>query len=198
MAKQRFAPGADEHVLDCAARLFRERGFEATTVRDIARTVGMLPGSLHYRYPTKGALLLALMRRGLALDLAAVDAAIAGAVDPVERLRLALRAHLRFLVSRDSTSVVLFEWRSIEPEAHAEMVRLRDEYDAHWARLIADAHAAGRLGAHVDLKMLRLMIFGAANWVSMWYSPGGPRTSDEIADAFWEYLSAGVLTSAAR
>ena len=198
MAKQRLAADADELVLDCAARLFRERGFEATTVRDISRAAGMLPGSLHYRYPTKGVLLLALMRRGLTLDLAAVDAAIAPEADPVERLRLALRAHIRFILSRDSTAVVLFEWRSIEPEAHAEMVRLRDQYDAYWARLLAEANRAGRLAGGLDLKMLRFMLFGAANWVSMWYRASGDRTPDDIADAFWDFLARGILARPAQ
>jgi len=193
MAKQRLAPDADEHVLDRAADLFRDRGFEATTVRDIARAAGMLPGSLHYRYPTKGSLLLALMRRSLALDMVAIEAALAEVTDPAERLRVALRTHITLILMRDSTRVVLFEWRSIESEAQVGIVALRDQYEAYWSRLLDEAQRAGTLAPTLDLKLLRLMLFGAANWVSMWYSPGGERTPEEIADAFWNFLAGGIL-----
>ena len=73
----------------------------------------MLPGSLHYHYPTKAALLLALMKRGVEADNACVRSAISASGDPGERLRLALRARVRFLLSRDGASVVLFDWRSL-------------------------------------------------------------------------------------
>src|SRR3954469_16184766 len=102
MAKSRESAGPiEDRFLDAAARLFRAKGFAATTVREIARAARMLPGSLHYRYPTKDSLLLALMKRGVEADLAGIRAAIRGVRDPVERLRLALRARLRYLLGRD-------------------------------------------------------------------------------------------------
>lgn len=193
MTKQRLAPDADEHVLDCAARLFHARGFEATTVRDIARAAGMLPGSLHYRYPTKGTLLLALMQRGVAIDRAAIDDALQDEADPVERLRLALRAHLRVILGHDAARAVLFEWRPIEPESRAAMVVLRDEYDRFWAQLIDEAQRAGCLVEGIDRTMLRFLLFGAVNWTSMWYAPGGGLSPDEIADAFWRVVADGMV-----
>src|SRR3954471_11292809 len=96
----RGEPGGDP-VLEIAGRLFRERGFEAATVRQIADAAGILPGSLHYRYRSKEELLLALLDRGIARATSAVRLAIADVADPVERMRLALRAHLRLLVRDD-------------------------------------------------------------------------------------------------
>jgi AcrR family transcriptional regulator len=189
---------ADERFLDAAARLFRQQGYEATTVRDIARGAGMLPGSLHYRYPTKDSLLLALMRRGVEADMATVRAAIGQTRDPLERLRLALRARVRFLLSRDSASVVLFDWRSLKGRARQEMIRLRDEYEAFWVGLLEDVAGAGLLRPKLDLKMLRLFVFGAVNWVALWYSPRGERSPEEIADAFWGFMAYGVFDEAHR
>src|SRR5262249_45122912 len=111
----------EDRFLDAAARLFRAKGFAATTVREIARERRRLPGSLHYRYPTKDSLLLALMKRGMNADLAGIRAAIRGTQDPVERLRRALRARLRYLLSRDAAQVVLFEWRALKGPARQEM-----------------------------------------------------------------------------
>ena len=179
--------------LEAAARLFRKRGFEATTVRQIARAAGALPGSLHYRYPSKAGLLLALMERGMAADLAALRAAIAGVADPVERLHLAVRARVRFLVSRDSAGVVLFDWRSLRGAARAAMIRLRDDYEAFWEGLLQAAARSGRLRPGLDLKLLRFLIFGAVNWIALWYSPDKERTPEEIADAFWGFIAFGVL-----
>src|ERR1051325_9929526 len=88
----------DDPVLEIAGRLFRETGFEATTVRQIAEAAGILPGSLHYRYPSKEDILLALLDRRSAHATEAVRLAIADVAAAVERIRLALRAHLRLLV----------------------------------------------------------------------------------------------------
>src|SRR5258706_9703484 len=81
----------EEVVLDGAAHVFRRRGYGGATVREVAQAAGMLPGSLHYRYPTKEALLLDLMERAINRVLAAVRGAVEEADDPAERLRLGLR-----------------------------------------------------------------------------------------------------------
>jgi AcrR family transcriptional regulator len=69
LTKRAAAVPDDDKILDAAARLFRLKGFEGATLRAIAKAAGLLPGSLHYRYPTKDALLLALMKRGVERDL---------------------------------------------------------------------------------------------------------------------------------
>jgi len=199
LTKQRAGSSEiDEKLVRAAARLFREEGFAATTLRQIAKAAGMLPGSVHYRYPTKAALLLALMRRGVEADLACVRAAIAPARDPLERLRLAMRARVRYLLSRDAATVVLYDWRSLKGRARAEMIRLRDSYEAFWAGLLHEAAGAGRLHAEIDLNLLRFLIFGATNWITMWYSPGGSRTPDEISDAFFYCIVYGAVGEAHR
>lgn len=121
---------ANERVLRAAARLFREKGFAATTVREIAAAAGMLPGSLHYRYKSKDEILLALMERGVRATIDAVEEAVEGEPDPIERLRLGIRAHLKLLLSgEDAVYVLLFDWRALEGQARREMVRLRDRYE---------------------------------------------------------------------
>ena len=199
MPKSRAAaPPAEDRFLDAAARLFRKKGFAATTVREIAREARMLPGSLHYRYPTKDSLLLALMKRGEDADLVGIRAAIHDVRDPVERLRLALRARLRYLLSRPASQVVLFEWRSLEGAAREEMIKLRDRYEAFWSGLLYEAAGTGRLHPGIDLRLLRFLLFGAINGVALWYHPDGPRTPDEISDAFWGFIAYGVVDEAHR
>jgi AcrR family transcriptional regulator len=198
LTKKKASAPVDDRFLDAAARLFRQKGFEATTVREIAKAAGSLPGSLHYRYPTKAALLIDLTRRGMDADLSAVRSAIAGVGDPVERLRLALRARLGYLLSRDAAQVILYDWRALKGRDRDEMIRLRDRYEAFWSGLVYEAAGSGRLRPDLDLKMLRFLLLGAINSVAQWYSPRGQCGPAEVADAFWEFLAFGVLDDAHR
>jgi AcrR family transcriptional regulator len=193
-------PGeAEERALDAAGRLFREKGFAATTVREIAAAADMLPGSLHYRYPTKEELLVALLRRGVARSIAAVQAAVAGEADPIERLRLGLRAHLELLCGGDDALyVLLFDWRALPAGARDGIAQERRRLEDFWTELLLAAHASGRARPVLDVELVRHFGFGAINWVATWYRPGSGRTPAQIADAFWSYLAYGLLHEHAR
>ncbi len=183
-----------ETVLQAAGQLFRQKGFNGTTVREIAAAAGMLPGSLHYRYPTKEDLLLALMDRGIARAVTAVRLAIAPVDDPILRLRAALRAHLRLVVGEDeSIHALLYEGRSLSGPAREHMVRLRDRYDALWDGILHASAGTGRLRPHIDLRLLRLFLLGAVNWSAQWYSARGGHDTEGIADAFSDFVLTGLL-----
>ncbi len=185
---------SNEGVLDAAARLFREQGYAATTVRDVAKAAGMLPGSLHYRYASKEDILSALMERAIDRLIAGVLAAVAEGGDAVERLRLAIREHVRILLSGDdSVYVLLYDWRSLSPEAERAILRHRQRYEQFSDELLNAAASAAPVKAGVDLYLVRQFGFGAANWVAQWYDRRGPYSPDDISDAFWRYLAFGTL-----
>ena len=193
-----MATDPDGKVLDAAALLFRQKGYPVTTLRQIAGAAGVFPGSIFYRYRTKEALLLKLMERAVGRMTAAIQETVAKVEDPVERVRIALRTHTRLLLSDDaSIFVLLYDWRFLEPKTRESILRLRDGYEAFWDGLLQRAAGAMRFRHSVNLKLLRLLSFGAVNWVAQWYSPSGPFTPEEIADAFWDYTCAGVLEQAA-
>jgi AcrR family transcriptional regulator len=185
---------SDDRVLLAAARQFREQGYAATTLRDIARAAGMLPGSLHYRYSTKEDILAALMERAIDRLIAGVLGASAAGANPLERLRLAIIEHVKILLSReDSVYVLLYDWRSLSPAAERAIERQRRRYEQFADDLLAQAAAYADMQPGVDLYLLRQFGFGAANWVAQWYDPKGPYTPEQIADAFFQYLSIGTL-----
>jgi AcrR family transcriptional regulator len=190
----------DEQILIAAGKLFREKGFAATTVREIAAAAQMLPGSLHYRYASKDDLLVALMTRGVERAIRAVERAIATEVDALERLRLGLRAHLELLCSGedDSLYVLLFDWRSLTAGAKAGVEREKQRLEAFWDGLLLEAHATGKARPLLDLELVRHFGFGAINWVATWYRPGGSRTPAQIADAFWSFLAWGLIHERSR
>lgn len=184
----------DDRVLQAAARQFREQGYAATTLRDIARAAGMLPGSLHYRYASKEDILSALMERAIDRLIEGVLGAAAAATDPLERLRLAIVEHVRILLSReDSVYVLLYDWRSLSPATERAIARHRRRYEQFADELLAQAAASADVQPGVDLYLLRQFGFGAANWVAQWYEPKGAYTPEAIADAFFRYLTLGTL-----
>jgi AcrR family transcriptional regulator len=188
----------DLTILRAAAKLFREQGFDGTTVRQIAKAAKMLPGSLHYRYQSKDEVLVALMRRGTTKAMEAVREAVKAEPDAIERLRLALRAHLRLLIhGDDALYVLLFDWRALPPRSRAGIEHERAKYEAFWDELIAEAAMTGRARPHLDLGLARRFSFGAINWVATWHHEVD-QSSDEIADAYFTYVSYGLLDEKGR
>jgi TetR/AcrR family transcriptional regulator, cholesterol catabolism regulator len=189
----------DDRILTAAAKLFRERAFASTTVREIAAAAQMLPGSLHYRYGSKDEILLALLERGTARAVNAIQRAIAKERDPIERLRLSLRAHLELLVGgEDALYVLLFDWRSLPKQTAAKAGAIRETYESFWSGLIFEAAGTGRARMPVDLELLKNFGIGAMSFVAQWFDPKAGRTPAQIADAFWHYLAFGLLRDDAR
>ena len=151
-------------------------------------------GSLHYRFPTKERLLLAVLDRAMARLTASVERAIAVSVDPMTRLRLALRAHLRDLLSADdSVYVLLYEWRALGATALDEWLEDRRRYEQLFVDLLDEAVAALPLRPDTDLFLLRQFVFGAVNQVAMWRRPGGGPSIERIADQFFRLVAFGAL-----
>lgn len=159
-----------QQLLDVAARLFRERGYHVTSMRDIAREVGMLSGSIYYHFPSKEEMLLAVYEEGLRHIAERVDAAVGRQQTPWERLEAGCTAHLEALLElSDYTQVMI---RVLPPEGGKvaeRLLELRDRYEARFRDLI-DALA---LPEPADRRYLRLLLMGGLNWSHVWYHPGG-------------------------
>ncbi len=199
MANADTTAAADSRILLAAGKLFREKGFSATTVREIASGAQMLPGSLHYRYASKDEILIALMRRGIERAIDAVQLAISGVADPIERLRLGMQAHLKALLTgEDALFVLLFDWRSLPIGARDGVERERSKYQSFWDGMLFEAAGTGRARPVIDLEAVREFGFGALNWVATWYRPDSGRTPEQIADTFWTFMAYGLMTESSR
>ncbi|MBY8964400.1 TetR/AcrR family transcriptional regulator [Algiphilus sp.] len=191
--------GDQDHILANAARLFRRKGFEKVSLKEIAEACDMLPGSLYYRYHTKEALLVALMRRGVEVVTEEVEGAFASSNDPAEQLRLCINAHLRALVTdSDTVYVLLFEWRALRPEAREEIVALRDQYESFWTDIIETMIKQGVIQKNIDGRLLRLIGLGALNWVATWFDPNGEYALDAVGDLVWRVIMDGVIDNRLR
>ena len=153
-----------------AARLFREKGFDGTTIRDIAHAVGMRSGSPFYHFANKHELLMAVMEEGLRLGLERTHDALGDDTMPAaERFRQLVRVHYGILhdTGSDFIPVMLYDWRSLPSQYKRRIIELKDRYDAIWQRTLDELQAQGMLRA--DAKLARLMILGAINFSATWY-----------------------------
>ncbi len=174
-------------LLRCAARLFRRKGFHATSTRDIAAAVGMQSGSPFYHFKSKGALLFAVMEEGMRSAIArqqqALRAAEGGAPDAAGRLRILIRNHFDVLLGpgSDFIPVMLYESRCITARQREAVAELQSEYEVPWMPVLEALHRSGQLKA--DVKLARLLIFGALNWAAQWYDRRKGASLDELSRA---------------
>lgn len=160
-------------LVKVAARLFREKGFDGTTVRDIAHAVDMRSGSPFYHFANKHELLMAVMEEGLRLGLERTEQVLQAdhELSATERFRRLVRAHYGILhdAGSDFIPVMLYDWRSLPDDYKRRIIKLKDRYDSIWQDAIDALHAQGLLRA--DPKLARLLILGAINFSGTWYRP---------------------------
>ncbi|MEC5212798.1 AcrR family transcriptional regulator [Polaromonas sp. CG_9.5] len=174
-------------LLHAAARLFHEKGFDATRTRDIAAAVGMQSGSPFYHFKTKNTLLYAVMEEGmrsaLARQSAVLQAAAASAPDTETLLRLLVRSHFEVLLGpgSDFIPVMLYESRALTARQRLLLARLQRDYEAVWEPVLQALCESGRL--HGPLQLIRLLIFGALNWSVKWFDVRKGASLDDLSDA---------------
>ena len=161
-------------ILDVAAHLFLERGYEATSLRHLADEVGMKAGSLYYHFGSKEELLTAILERGIEVMHDAFDAAEdahAGA-SPFDRLAAHVRAHLSALFEHGPyTAAHVVTFRTAPESVRNRVVPTRDDYEARWTELLAELQRDGALDPGVGVNVARLALMGAMNSSVEWFDP---------------------------
>ena len=175
-----------------ATRLFRQRGFHATSMQDLGEALGMNRGSLYHYISAKDELLWAILTRALDRLEERVLPILATDSPAVDRLTDAIREHLRVAADHaDELSLIQIEWRALDRARQAEMIRRRDAYEARWRATLEAGVADGSLRSF-DVRLAGIGILSACNWFTQWYRPGGASSVDEIADAFAELFLGGL------
>lgn len=181
-AEARGGESRREALLDTAAAMFAAKGYDGTSIRDIAGAVGMLPGSIYYHFKSKEDLLLAVYRKGVArFEEAIAEALCQTTNEPWHAIEAACAAHLSTLLDGgDYARIVSPEFvRSFPREVLSTLNAERDRYERHFERLIA----ALPLGAETDRWLFKVALFGSLNWSQTWYRKGRYTPAD-IAAAF--------------
>lgn len=187
------ASSKNEQIFAEAVRIFREKGYHATSVQDIADAVGLQKGSLYYYISSKEELLFKIFERSTGALSKELEAIIASNDSPKNKLHRAIEAHLTALCEHlDIYTVYLSERRALSGRTHS---RVRAEGERH-ARLIEQIIKEGiakRYFRPTDSKMMAYAILGMCNWLYQWYSPAGRLSPHEIAVIFSDLVVDGLV-----
>ena len=187
-----------EEVYRAALRLFREKGYHATSMQDIAAAVGLYKGSLYHYIGGKEDLLVQVFERAMGTLLADVERIVADtSLGPSAQLRLIVQAHVACVSENlDALTVYLHEFRALAGESLAKVRAQRDRY----AQLVAETVGRGvRLGEFetADVGITTLGLLGMCNWVCQWYQPGGRLGPAQIGGYFADLVLGGLVRSSA-
>jgi AcrR family transcriptional regulator len=175
-----------------AERLFRERGYLATSVRDIGEAVGMRGASLYHHIGSKEDLLWAIASRAADEFFAALRPVLAEEAAAPIKLRRAIVAHVGVITRNlDAAGVYFNEWRHLGDERRAEFTRRRDEYEAGLRSILWQGIREGHFAA-MDEKFAARFVLSALNWTHQWYRPAGAMTPEEIGQTLADMLLKGL------
>ena len=179
-----------------AARLFAEKGYHGTSMGDLAAAMGVQKGSLYSLTESKQELLYETMREGAAAFHAGLDALPEG-TPAAEKIRLALRAHLRVVSEQlDMATVFTREWRYLEGERRDEILNERRRYEERLRGLFREGREHGELRTDLDERAAALLALSAVNWAYTWLTP--ERDTDALADSFAAILIDGIRGYSSR
>jgi AcrR family transcriptional regulator len=179
-----------------AARLFAERGYLGTSVGDIAEALGIQKASVYAHVASKQELLFAAMRQGADAFHAGLDS-IPEELPAGDKLRLALRAHLRVVAEQlDIATVFVNEWRHLQGERRDEIVRERRRYEERFRALFREGRERGELRVDLDDRAAARLALSALNWAYTWLRADAD--TDALADEFHGLLLDGMRGYASR
>lgn len=172
---------AKGRLLAKAAKLFRTKGYERTTVRDLAAAVGIQSGSIFHHYKSKEEILLAMMEEVIIYNTHLMRRRLEESTNVSDKLKALIKCEIDAIngLTGDAMSVLVYEWRSLS-EAHQKYIlELRGEYEQIWMDVLDQAKSEGKVVG--DTFVLRRLLTGAISWTTTWYDLKGTMTIDALA-----------------
>jgi AcrR family transcriptional regulator len=185
---------SDDAILKAAAAVFHRQGYHGATMADIAAEVHLTAGSLYHHFPSKEELLVAVLDAGMAIITNDVHAIVMSSAPAADKLRQIVHVHILSEIEHVSiAAAMIFESRALLdiPGIGNSYVRQRDTLEQLYRQVIETGIEEGSFRG-VDVGIFVKTLFGALNWVSVWYREGGRLSgveiADEIADTFLSAL----------
>jgi AcrR family transcriptional regulator len=180
-------------ILRAAARLFRERGFADTGMREIAEAADLSAANLYHYFDGKNELLFYCQDRALDRMLEAAAAARRRSASASDRLRDVFAAHVRTLLDDVEGATAHLQVESLSPSRRQTIVRKRDRYEGALRAMIVDGQQAGEL-VDMDPATVARAMLGAMNWTVTWFRPDGARSAAEVSDVIAQFLVRGIAS----
>ncbi|MGK0445300.1 MAG: AcrR family transcriptional regulator [Bermanella sp.] len=173
---------AKGRLMRAAAHLFKTKGYERTTVRELGAAVGIQSGSLFHHFKSKEAILLCVMEETIIINIARMHEALRHANTAEEKLLALITCELASIHTDtgEAMGVLVYEWRSLSQDKQKYILQLRDEYESLWLTTIEQGKSEGLI--EHDGFILRRLLTGAIGWTTTWYRPDGDITLDALAE----------------
>lgn len=182
-------------VLDAAARVFHAKGYEATSIQDIADEVGILKGSLYYYISSKEDVLFEMLQEVHTAALEAVTEAVAEDGNPLEKIHSFVETLARFNAENTiRMGILLHDFRSLSDDRRNEIVRERDQYDKILRRLITEGKSSGLIRDAIDPKITALAVMGMINSIYHWFRPSGPQRASHVGSVYADLVVASLVS----
>ena len=181
-----------EQLLEVAAKLFKQRGYAATSMRDLAAELGIEAASLYHHIKSKEEIL-----ETICFDLAPKFIDAIAEVNDIyfnaeEKLRMAIKNHVQIITQNTNQSAVfLQEWRNLSEPRLSDFMKLRDAYE-NGIRVILKDGINEDVFDDVDEKFASLTILSTVNWINEWYNPNGKMSAEEIAKKLSDFILGGL------
>jgi AcrR family transcriptional regulator len=181
-----------EQITETAAKLFRKKGYMATTMRDLAADLGIEAASIYHHVKSKEELL-----ETICFDMASKFILNAKEVNDIyfnaeEKLRLAIKLHIETItLNQNKSAVFLQEWRNLSEPNLSKFKMLRDQYENQFTIIIIDGENED-IFDFVDKKFAVLSILSTINFVNEWYKPDGKMNAAEIAEKLSNFILGGL------
>jgi AcrR family transcriptional regulator len=187
---RRDAYSLDE-LLDVVVRVFIDRGYDATSMEDLARATGRTKSSIYHHVDGKEHLLALALSRAVDALSAVLEEQAAGEGSPVERLERVVRGSVQVLVSQLPYVTLLLRVRG-NTDVEREALERRRAFDRRLSALVGEAVRAGEVRGDLDPRLVTRLLFGTVNSVTEWYRPGGDHGSQDVEDALVAFVLDGL------
>ena len=178
-------------ILKSAAAAFRRRGYHGASVEEIADALHMTKGSLYYYFRNKEEILYFCHDYSLDILLGLLADVEKEAAPPDAKLRKLIVAFVHMIIDELHGTALTLDPQALSPPLLKKIVAKRDAFDHGFRRILEDGIERG-LFAPGDPKLLTFAVLGAVNWITRWYDPKGPATSQQIGEHFADFLVAGL------
>ena len=185
-----------ELILRTSARIFAEKSYHSTSMRDISRATGVSLAGLYHYCKSKEELLFLIQDHCFGRVLERVEERIRGVGDPFEKLRIFIDNHLSFFAANMAEMKVLsHEAESLAGDLHRKVSTRKEKYAKLARRILRDIQESQPANARIDLTVATYALFGMMNWIYNWYDPGGKLSVNQLVDNITNLFLHGFLAS---
>jgi len=185
-----------QEILRTAARLFQQRGYDATSMNDVAGALKLSKGGLYHHFQSKDEILFEIMNHAMEITEERVLAPVRQIADPEQRLRGLIRLHIEVVLSpRDREITVMLHENHPLPPALRKRINARKKEYVHFVEgLMAEVQRTRHAKGSVTPRAAAFALLGMINWIYQWYKPEGELQAHTLAPQFTELVFGGILS----